>query len=523
MSQNDAPAAAKRPRPILLAIFDGWGHSEATEHNAIYTARTPNWERLQSAHPCTFIDTSGIAVGLPSGQMGNSEVGHLNLGAGRVIYQEITRISKAIEDGEFDRNPELLGAIKAAKAAGGNLHVTGLLSPGGVHSLDEHMYAMVRLAASQGINCHVHALLDGRDMPPRSAQASLEKMTAVFDELRGSDFDGGIASITGRYFAMDRDQRWDRVERAYKLIAQGEAEFRAPNAVAALEAAYARDENDEFVQPTVVGENPHPVRDGDAVVFMNFRADRARELTQALALEDFAGFERPNRPQLSAFVCLTEYQKDFNLPVAFPPVRPKNVLGEYISSLGMKQLRIAETEKYAHVTFFFNGGEETPFHGEDRELIPSPRVATYDLKPEMSAPELTDRLVAAIDSGNYDLIICNYANADMVGHSGKFEAAVQAVEALDECLGRVAAAIANAGGEMLMTADHGNVEQMYDAATGQAHTAHTTNLVPLLYLGRPATLVEGGALSDIAPTLLKLMNVEQPPEMTGKPLVIPEG
>lgn len=509
---------SKRPRPMVLAILDGWGYTEAQDHNAIHAARTPNWDRLWEECPRTWVDTSGIAVGLPSGQMGNSEVGHLNLGAGRVIYQDVTRISKAIEDGEFQQNPALIGAIDAAKAAGGRLHVIGLLSPGGVHALDEHIFAMVRLAASHGVPVRVHALLDGRDMPPRSAQESLRKMQEICAELNANGADCRIISMIGRYFGMDRDKRWDRVARAWRLMSMAEAEFRAEDALAGLEAAYARGEDDEFVQATLLGEPDH-VRDGDAIVFMNFRADRARELTQAFIQDDFDGFERPVRPRLSRYVCLTQYHKDFDTAVAFPPERPENVLGEYIASLGLRQLRIAETEKYAHVTFFFNGGEEQPFPGEDRELIPSPKVATYDLKPEMSAPEVTDRLVAAIAADRYDLIVVNYANADMVGHSGKFDAAVKAVEALDVCLGRLAEAVRKAGGEMLITADHGNVEQMYDDATGQPHTAHTTNLVPLVYLGRRAELTPGGALSDIAPTLLHLMGLEIPPQMTGKPLV----
>jgi len=509
---------SKRPRPMVLAILDGWGYTEAPDHNAIHAAHTPNWDRLWEECPRTWVDTSGIAVGLPSGQMGNSEVGHLNLGAGRVIYQDVTRISKAIEDGEFQQNSALIGAIDAAKAAGGRLHVIGLLSPGGVHALDEHIFAMVRLAASHGVPVRVHALLDGRDMPPRSAQESLRKMQEICAELNANGADCRIISMIGRYFGMDRDKRWDRVARAWRLMSMAEAEFRAEDALAGLEAAYARGEDDEFVQATLLGEPDH-VRDDDAIVFMNFRADRARELTQAFIQDDFDGFERPVRPRLSRYVCLTQYHKDFDTAVAFPPERPENVLGEYIASLGLSQLRIAETEKYAHVTFFFNGGEEQPFPGEDRELIPSPKVATYDLKPEMSAPEVTDRLVAAIAADRYDLIVVNYANADMVGHSGKFDAAVKAVEALDVCLGRLAEAVRKAGGEMLITADHGNVEQMYDDSTGQPHTAHTTNLVPLVYLGRRAELTPGGALSDIAPTLLHLMGLEIPPQMTGKPLV----
>ncbi len=501
-------------RPVVLAILDGWGYSETVEHNAIHAADTPNWDRLWRENPHGWVDTSGIAVGLPSGQMGNSEVGHLNLGAGRVIYQDVTRISKAIDDGEFFGNAELLAAVDAAMANDGVVHVIGLLSPGGVHALDEHMFAMVRLAAARGATVHVHALLDGRDMPPRSAEASLKKMQAVCLDAGNAR----IASMIGRYFAMDRDQRWDRVQHAYDLLAAARGEFHADDALAGLQAAYARGEDDEFVKATVVGELAG-ISDGDSIVFMNFRADRARELTQAFTQDDFDGFRRDVRPKLASFVCLTEYRSDFGLPVAFPPSRPQNVLGEYLSNLGMKQLRIAETEKYAHVTFFFNGGEETPYPGEDRELIPSPRVATYDLKPEMSAPEVTEKLEAAIASGKYDFIVVNYANADMVGHTGKFDAAVAAVEALDACIGRLAAAVEAAGGEMLVTADHGNVEQMYDNATGQAHTAHTTNLVPLLYVGRDAKLVNGGALSDIAPTVLALMGIPAPEEMTGRPLV----
>lgn len=510
----------QRPRPIVLAILDGWGYSERTEHNAIAAAATPNWDRLWRDHPHSWIDTSGIAVGLPSGQMGNSEVGHLNLGAGRVIYQEVTRISKAIEDGEFDSNSILNAAIDAALATGGTVNVIGLLSPGGVHSLDEHLFAMVRLAAQRGAKVHVHALLDGRDTPPRSAADSLRRMEQLCADINAQGGHARLVSLVGRYYAMDRDKRWDRVQRAYDLMTSGKGTFVADTAIAGLEAAYERGENDEFVQPTIIGEAA-PIGDGDTVVFMNFRADRARELTEAFTQNDFDGFARTVRPRLARFVCLTQYHKDFGLPVAFPPTRPENVLGEYVAGLGLKQLRIAETEKYAHVTFFFNGGEEQPFPGEDRELIPSPQVATYDLQPEMSAFEVTDKLAAAIRSGKYDLIVVNYANADMVGHSGKFDAAVKAVEALDACLGRLAAAVTEAAGEMLVTADHGNVEQMFDEATDQPHTAHTTNLVPLVYLGRPAMRVENGALSDIAPTLLRLMGLPIPAEMTGKTLVEP--
>jgi 2,3-bisphosphoglycerate-independent phosphoglycerate mutase len=505
---------------MILAILDGWGYSETSEHNAIHAARTPHWDRLWREFPHTWVDTSGISVGLPSGQMGNSEVGHLNLGAGRVIYQDVTRISKAIEDGEFEHNPVLNGAVDAARSGSGVVNVIGLLSPGGVHSLDEHLFSMVRLATSRGAKVRVHALLDGRDMPPRSARESLERMRQLCERITAEGGDARIASMIGRYYGMDRDKRWDRVRQAYDLMTLGEGGFHAPDALAGLEAAYARGEDDEFVKPTVIGE-PAPIGDGDAIVFMNFRADRARELTQVFTQNDFDGFARRTRPQLSRFVCLTQYHKDFGLPVAFPPTRPANVLGEYIASLGLKQLRIAETEKYAHVTFFFNGGEERPFPGEDRELIPSPHVATYDLQPEMSAPEVTDKLLAAIESGTYDLIVVNYANADMVGHTGKFDAAVQAVEALDACVGRLADSVRMAGGELLVTADHGNVEQMYDNNTGQPHTAHTTNPVPLILAAEDAqriSLRKDGSLQDIAPTILGILGLPQPKEMTGRDL-----
>jgi 2,3-bisphosphoglycerate-independent phosphoglycerate mutase len=364
----------------------------------------------------------------------------------------------------------------------------------------------------------VHAILDGRDTPPRSAKASLEKLSAALAALAALP-DAWIASVIGRYYAMDRDQRWDRVRAAYELYTEGKAVARANDAVAALDAAYARAESDEFVKPTVVGAKPRPVRDGDAWIFMNFRADRAREITEAFTVDGFAGFPRAERPKLSSYVCLTQYRDDFDAPVAFPSVRPRNTLGEHLAALGLKQLRIAETEKYAHVTFFFNGGEERVFPGEDRILVPSPKVATYDLAPAMSAPEVTAKLVAAVESGKYDFVVVNYANADMVGHTGFMEAAVKAAETLDDCLGRLVAAVRKAGGELIITADHGNIEQMFDEGTEQAHTAHTTNLVPFVYVGRKARIATGGVLSDVAPTLLKLMDLPQPAEMTGRCLV----
>ncbi len=502
-------------RPVALLIMDGWGYREEAEHNAILAANTPNFDQLKKDYAWGLIGTSGINVGLPSGQMGNSEVGHLNLGSGRVVYQDYTRIGAAIEDGTFDQNVALTEAMDGVAESGRSLHLMGLLSPGGVHSHEDHFIAAIRMAAARGVtSLMIHAMLDGRDMPPRSAMASLKRIDEVLEET-GT---GRIATLAGRYYAMDRDNRWDRVERAYHLYTTGAAAFTAESAVEGLEAAYARDENDEFVQPTQVGE-PALIGDGDAVIFMNFRADRAREMTQAFTDSDFDGFERESVPALHSFTCMTEYHKDFDVAVAFPPATLPNVLGEYVSGLGLRQLRIAETEKYAHVTFFFNGGIEKPYEGEERILVPSPKVATYDLQPEMNAPEVATRLVEAIEGDTFDLIVCNFANADMVGHTGNFDAAVKAIEALDDCIGRVADALKRAGGELLVTADHGNAEKMQDECTGQAHTAHTTFDVPLIYMGREASIAEGGVLSDIAPTLLNMMGLEIPEEMTGTSLL----
>lgn len=506
--------AAARPTPVMLAILDGWGYSEGDDHNAIAAAHKPTWDALLANHPNTFIDTSGLSVGLPEGQMGNSEVGHLTLGSGRVIYQDYTRITKAIADGDFMRNDNLVASIDAAVAVGRAVHIMGLLSPGGVHSHESHIHAAIELAAARGAkNIFVHAFLDGRDMPPRSAEPSL----AALEKIYAKTGVGRTASLIGRYYAMDRDQRWERVQAAYDLITTDQAAFTAENAAAGLAAAYARDENDEFVQATQIGDTA-ALQDGDALIFMNYRADRARQITQSFIDPDFDGFTRTATP-VAHMVCLTQYHADFDVPVAFAPQTLPNVLGEYVSDQGLKQLRAAETEKYAHVTFFFNGGIEKPFTNETRELIPSPDVATYDLQPEMNAPALTDALVAAIESGDYDLIICNYANPDMVGHTGNFNAAVKAIEAIDQCLARITAALDNTGGELLITADHGNVEQMHDTDTGQAHTAHTTNKVPLIYRGRAAQLTAGGSLADIAPTLLHLLNLPAPAEMTGTSLI----
>jgi 2,3-bisphosphoglycerate-independent phosphoglycerate mutase len=514
------PFALPSVRPVVLVILDGWGCRDATPDNAIALARKPNWDRLVATCPHTSIDASEIAVGLPHGQMGNSEVGHLNIGAGRVIYQDYTRIDHAIETGEFARNAVLADAVAAARSSGAALHVFGLLSPGGVHSHERQIAAMVEMAASGGApRILVHAFLDGRDTPPKSADASLAAMQDVCARCPGAR----IASIVGRYYAMDRDRRWERVEEAYALVVDGQAPYSAPSARAALAAAYARGETDEFVRATaIVGPGGEPARidDGDVVVFMNFRADRARELTRALTDAAFDGFPRSRAPNLAAYVCLTSYGDEFaHLPVAFPPQSVANGFGEYVATLGLTQLRIAETEKYAHVTYFFSGGVEAPYPGEDRVLVPSPKVATYDLKPEMSAFEVTDKLVAAIRSGTYDAIVCNYANGDMVGHTGNLDAAIKAIEVLDTCIGRVVAAAREAGGEVLITADHGNAEKMRDETTGQSHTAHTLFHVPCVYVGRGAAIAHGGSLQDIAPTLLAMLGLPKPPEMTGRSLV----
>ncbi len=503
-----------RPKPVLLLILDGWGHREDPAHNAIALARLPNWHALLRDCPHTLVDTHGLAVGLPDGQMGNSEVGHMNIGSGRIVYQDLTRIDAAIADGSFGANPALLAACDAAAARGRTLHLLGLLSPGGVHSHEDHILAMITLAARRGVDrIAVHAFLDGRDTPPRSARASLEKLAAQCAATPGAT----IASVGGRYFAMDRDQRWERVERAWSAIVDAHAVFTAADALAALDAAYARGENDEFVQPCVIGAGA-PVVDGDAVVFMNFRADRARQLSRAFVDAGFDGFARRRAPALSAFVSLTEYAADLAVSaIAWGAQSMDDTLGEYLAAHGLTQLRIAETEKYAHVTFFFSGGREAPFAGEERILVPSPKVATYDLKPEMSLPELTGRLVEAIASGRYDFIACNIANADMVGHSGIEAAAVQAAEAIDVALGRITAAIRAAGGEMLVSADHGNLEQMLDD-DGIAHTQHTVGPVPLVYVGRPATL-QRGALRDLAPSVLALMGLPKPAAMSGRNLV----
>lgn len=506
-------------KPLALIVIDGFGYSDGEKYNAIAAAKAPVWKGLWEKAPRTLINTSGMAVGLPEGQMGNSEVGHMTLGAGRVVYQNYTRINKAIEDGSFRENPVYSEAIDGAVAKGGAVHVLGLLSPGGVHSHEDHLLAMLEMAADRGAErIYLHAFLDGRDTPPRSAAASLEKAEKLFERLGK----GRIATITGRFYAMDRDNRWDRVQAAYDLLVDGKSDYRCPTAAEGLQAAYDRDENDEFVKPTALagpGEAPVTIDDGDAVIFMNFRPDRARQLSRAFTERGFAEFPA-RQPRLASFVQTTEYSADIDAPIAFPPQDLANSLGEYLEKEGKTQLRIAETEKYAHVTFFFSGGREAVYEGEERILIPSPKVATYDLQPEMSAPEVTDKLVEAIHSGQFDVIICNYANCDQVGHTGVFDAAVRAVEAVDACLGRVFEALEAVGGEALITADHGNVEEMFDESTGQAMTQHTTLPVPLVYVGdRQLSFQEGGTLADVAPTMLALMGLGQPAEMTGHSLV----
>lgn len=509
-------------KPMVLVILDGYGHREEQQDNAILNARTPVMDRLWQQQPHTLIAASGLDVGLPEGQMGNSEVGHVNLGAGRIVYQDLTRLDKEIKDGDFYANPTLTATVDKAVQAGKAVHIMGLMSPGGVHSHEEHILAMVKLAAQRGAKAiYLHAFLDGRDTPPRSAEPSLKRFADEFAKL-GT---GRIASIIGRYFAMDRDNRWDRVQLAYDLLTQAKGEFHADNAVAGLQAAYARDENDEFVKPTVIqaaGEASAEMQDGDALIFMNFRADRARQITRAFVDADFTGFTRDKVVTFADFVMLTEYAADIKTACAYPPASLVNTFGEWLMKHDKTQLRISETEKYAHVTFFYNGGVEQPFNGEDRVLINSPKVATYDLQPEMSAAELTDKLLSAINSGKYDAIICNYPNGDMVGHTGIYDAAIKAVETLDSCIAQVVEAVKAVDGQLLITADHGNAEQMRDPATGQAHTAHTSLPVPLIYVGKPATAVNGGKLSDIAPTMLTLMGMEIPQEMTGKPLFIVE-
>jgi 2,3-bisphosphoglycerate-independent phosphoglycerate mutase len=509
-------------KPLLLMILDGWGINPNPAHNAVALAKTPNLKRLLAEYPHAEIRCSGMAVGLPEGQMGNSEVGHLNIGAGRVVYQELTRVTKSIDDGDFFSNPTLLDCIRKTKAAGGRLHLSGLLSDGGVHSHNTHLYALLELARREGMgDVFVHCLLDGRDTPPQSGIDYLAQLEVEIGRIGC----GKIATVTGRYYAMDRDNRWDRVEKAYNAMICGRAEQQAATAREGIERSYAAGVNDEFVLPTVMMEQGSPVatvRDGDGFIFFNFRSDRAREITRAIALDGFDGFERGCWPKLSEYVCLTEYDATFGLPIAFASTELTNILGGVLSDAGLKQLRIAETEKYAHVTFFFNGGVETPFPGEDRALIPSPKeVATYDQKPEMSAFQVTDKLIGLLDQDLYDVIILNFANCDMVGHTGVEAAAIKAVEAVDTCAGRVVAKVQELGGAVLITADHGNAEQMQDE-NGEPFTAHTTNPVWLVVVDvnrKAAKLREGGRLADIAPTMLEMLGLPQPKEMSGESLL----
>jgi 2,3-bisphosphoglycerate-independent phosphoglycerate mutase len=507
-------------KPVALIILDGFGYSETSQSNAIQEANNPVWESLWNTYPHTLVKTSGLAVGLPEGQMGNSEVGHMNLGAGRTVYQNFTRVNKAISDGDFFDNEVICAGIDKAVEAGKAVHIFGLASPGGVHSHDDHIIASIELAAKRGAKeVYVHAFMDGRDTAPRSGEATLIRIETKLRELNC----GRIASMIGRYYAMDRDNRWDRVQKAYDLITQGTADIIAATPMDALAAAYEQDNDDEFVPSSSIrpdGCAPATVKDGDSVIFVNFRPDRAREITRAFVDADLE-MERAVRPAIADFVSMTQYAESIASSVAYPPVELINSLGEVISKAGKKQLRIAETEKYAHVTFFFSGGQEAEYEGEDRILVPSPDVATYDLQPEMSAPELTEKLVGAIESDKYDLIVCNYANGDMVGHTGNMAAAIKAVEALDVALEKTIAAILAAGGECLITADHGNCELMLNPETGEAVTSHTTYPVPLVYVSNDNTDAElsEGALCDLAPTLLKMMDMEAPSDMTGKCLI----
>ena len=508
-------------KPTVLMILDGYGLNDRVEGNAIKQANTPVMDKLMAEYPYVKGLASGMAVGLPEGQMGNSEVGHLNMGAGRIVYQELTRITKEIQDGDFFKNEALLPAVKNAKENGSALHLFGLLSDGGVHSHITHLFGLLELAKKEGLEkVYVHCFLDGRDTPPQSGKGYVQELTDKLAELGV----GKIATVMGRYYAMDRDNRWDRVERAYNAITKGLG-VSAESGVAAVQNSYNNGKNDEFVEPAVVMENGKPVatvQDGDSVIFFNFRPDRAREITRAFCCDDFDGFAREKRIQ-TTYVCFTDYDETIpNKEVAFHKVAITNTFGEFLAAHGLKQARIAETEKYAHVTFFFNGGVEEPNEGEDRILVKSPKVATYDLKPEMSAPEVCEKLVGAIKSQKYDVIIINFANPDMVGHTGVQKAAIQAIEVVDGCVGKAVDAIKEVNGQLFICADHGNAEQLIDYETGAPFTAHTTNPVPFILVNADPsyTLREGGCLADIAPTLIELMGMEQPKEMTGKSLLI---
>lgn len=508
-------------RPTVLMILDGYGLNTTEEHNAIAEASTPVMDKLMAECPFVKGYASGLAVGLPDGQMGNSEVGHLNMGAGRIVYQELTRITKEIEDGVFFENKALLHAVENAKENGTALHMYGLLSDGGVHSHNTHLYALLEMAKRHGLDkVYVHCFLDGRDTPPESGKDFVQALQDKMEEIGV----GQIATVSGRYYAMDRDNRWDRIEKAYAALTKGEG-VTASSGVEAVAQSYEKGETDEFVLPTVVVKNGAPtatIQDGDSIIFFNFRPDRAREITRTFCCDEFDGFDRGPRKKV-VYVCFTEYDVTIpNKEIAFEKVSITNTFGEFLAAHHMTQARIAETEKYAHVTFFFNGGVEAPNEGEDRILVKSPKVATYDLKPEMSAYEVCDRFVEAIKSGKYDVIITNFANPDMVGHTGVEPAAIQAIQAVDECVGRVVDAIKEVDGQMFICADHGNAEQLVDYETGEPFTAHTTNPVPFILVNYDEnyTLREGGCLADIVPTMIEMMGMEQPKEMTGKSLLI---
>lgn len=510
---------SKLNTPIALLILDGWGIGRTDDpNNAISQSKTPHMTLLSEMYPSTALACSGEAVGLPDGQMGNSEVGHLNIGAGRIVYQELTRITKAIKDGDFFDNKVLCAAVNKAKTAGGALHLMGLLSDGGVHSHINHVYALLELAKRHGLkDVYVHAFLDGRDVPPSSALEYLDALEAKMTELNI----GKIVTVSGRYYAMDRDKRWERVEQAYAAMVYRQGQI-APTAHGAVEQAYARGETDEFVKPTVIeADGNAAIKPNDGIIFFNFRPDRARQLTRVFVDEAFDGFKRQKGFMPLAFATMTQYEETLDVAVAYPPQYLKNTLGEVFSNAGLNQLRIAETEKYAHVTFFFSGGEEKPYHGEDRILVPSPKVATYDLQPEMSAVEVTDRATEVIKSGKYDLIVLNFANGDMVGHTGKLWAAVDAIATVDKCVGRVVDAMRDRGGITLITADHGNAECMLDESTGEPFTAHTTNAVPFIMVSEKhrSAKLQSGRLSDISPTVLELAGIKIPAEMTGKSLL----
>ena len=505
-------------KPTVLIILDGWGIGTDPKKNAQEQANIPFYENLVNEYPHNALECAGEAVGLPTGAMGNSEVGHLNLGAGRTVYQDYARINKAIEDGSFMENKALSGAMASAVENNSAFHLIGLLSDGGVHSHIEHLYSLIRTALAKGVkDVFIHALMDGRDTPPRSGINYIKDLESFIADKPGAR----IASVIGRYWAMDRDKRWERVEQAYKALVLGEG-ARVSSAVEAVEKSYGLNETDEFIKPSLICDNGEPIglfNDNDSVVFFNFRADRAREITSALAVEEFDGFKRDKAPALGSYVTMTQYEEDFDFPAAFPPLKLTNILGEILSRNNLKQLRIAETEKYAHVTYFFNGGEENPFSGEDRALIPSPRdVATYDLKPEMSAFKVRDEVLKRLDQDKYDFILLNFANPDMVGHTGIMEAAVKACETVDSCLESIVTKVHSLGGTVMITSDHGNCDNM--GSHEDPFTAHTTNPVPFIILKKDIKLTPKGILADVAPTVLDLMGIDQPEEMTGKSLLL---